>query len=149
MAESELLALVAAADVAVTSYPHGGVIFVKDDAPGHAYVVKSGRVEIREAGRVLERIEPGEIFGEVGMIDRGPRSASAVAVGSTDLYVVDRATFDRLVRRRNYARHGPAAPRHQCAASAAELVADRQFTVEKRLIQRALSARYSRATTCR
>jgi len=98
MAESELLALVAAADVAVTSYPHGGVIFVKDDAPGHAYVVKSGRVEIREAGRVLERIEPGEIFGEVGMIDRGPRSASAVAVGSTDLYVVDRATFDRLVR---------------------------------------------------
>jgi len=98
MAESELLALVAAADVAVTSYPHGGVVFVKDDAPGHAYVVKSGRVEIREAGRLLEGIEPGEIFGEIGMIDRGPRSASAVAVGPTDLYVIDRASFDRLVR---------------------------------------------------
>jgi CRP/FNR family transcriptional regulator, cyclic AMP receptor protein len=98
MAESELLALVSAADVAVTSYPHGGVIFVKDDDPGHAYVVKSGRVEIREAGRLLEGIEPGEIFGEVGMIDRGPRSASAVAVGPTDLYVIDRPTFDSLVR---------------------------------------------------
>ena len=102
MAESELLALVAAADVAVTSYPHGGVVFVKDDAPGHAYVVKAGYVEIREAGRVLDRVEPGEIFGEVGMIDQGPRSASAVAVGATDLYVIDRAAFDRLVR------HNPA-----------------------------------------
>lgn len=98
MAEFEILALVAAADVAVTSYPHGGVVFVKDDAPGHAYVVKAGCVEIREAGRVLDSIEPGEIFGEVGMIDQGPRSASAVAVGPTDLYVIDRATFDRLVR---------------------------------------------------
>jgi CRP/FNR family transcriptional regulator, cyclic AMP receptor protein len=98
MAESELQALVAAADVAVTSYPHGGVIFVKDDEAGHAYLVKSGRVEIREAGRLLETVEPGEIFGEVGMIDGGPRSASAVAVGATELYVIDRATFDHLVR---------------------------------------------------
>lgn len=47
---------------------------------------------------MLDRIGPGEIFGEVGMIDRGPRSASAVAVGATDLYVIDRAAFDGLVR---------------------------------------------------
>ena len=32
------------------------------------------------------------------MIDGGPRSASAVAVGPTEVHAIDRATFDRLVR---------------------------------------------------
>jgi CRP-like cAMP-binding protein len=93
-----ILPQVARAGVAVKAYPHGGVIFVKEDAADYAYVVKSGLVEIRETGRALERVGPGEIFGEIGMIDDGPRSASAVAVGATELYVIDRATFDRLVR---------------------------------------------------
>lgn len=89
---------VAKTDTEVKAYPHGGVVFVKDDAADCAYVVKSGAVEIREAGRALERIGPGEIFGEVAMIDEGPRSASAVAVGPTELHVLDPVSFDRMVR---------------------------------------------------
>lgn len=89
---------VAEAGVATRAYPHGGVIFVKDDPADCAYVIVSGRVEIRETGRVLESIGPNEIFGEVGMIDGGSRSASAVAVGATEVRVIDRPTFDRLLR---------------------------------------------------
>lgn len=89
---------VAEAGVATRAYPHGGVIFVKDDPADCAYVIVSGRVEIRETGRVLESIGPNEIFGEVGMIDGGSRSASAVAVGATEVRVIDRSTFDRLLR---------------------------------------------------
>lgn len=98
MAASELETLVEAAGVPVSGFPHGGVIFVKDDTADHAYVVRAGRVEIREAGGVIGNVGPGEIFGEVAMIDRGPRSASAVAVGPTELYTIDHVTFDRLVR---------------------------------------------------
>lgn len=89
---------VAEAGVATRAYPHGGVIFVKDDPADCAYVIVRGRVEIRETGRVLESIGPNEIFGEVGMIDGGSRSASAVAVGATEVRVIDRSTFDRLLR---------------------------------------------------
>ncbi|MEQ8696464.1 MAG: Crp/Fnr family transcriptional regulator [Bauldia litoralis] len=89
---------VAEAGVATRAYPHGGVVFVKDDPADCAYVIVSGRVEIRETGRVLESIGPNEIFGEVGMIDGGSRSASAVAVGATEVRVIDRSTFDRLLR---------------------------------------------------
>ncbi len=96
--DDSLISAVADAGVATRVYPHGGVVFVKDDEADCAYVVKSGRVEIRETGRALERVRPGEIFGEVGMIDGGPRSASAVAVGPTEVHAIDRATFDRLVR---------------------------------------------------
>ena len=61
-------------------------------------MVKSGRVDIREGGRVLETLGPGGLFGEMAMIDAAPRSASAVAVGPTDLVVIDHDTFDALVR---------------------------------------------------
>ncbi|MCB1489772.1 MAG: Crp/Fnr family transcriptional regulator [Bauldia sp.] len=96
--ENGFSAAIAGAELPLKNYPHGGVIFVKDDKADCAYVVERGRVEIRDKGRVLERIGPGEIFGEIGMIDRGRRSASAVAVEATEIHVIDRAAFDRLVR---------------------------------------------------
>ena len=48
-------------------YPDGGIIFIKGDRGECAYAVQSGRVEIREAGRVIEALEPGELFGEMAL----------------------------------------------------------------------------------
>ena len=76
----------------------GGVIFIKGDLGESAYVVMHGTVEIREGGRVLEIIEPGGLFGEMALIESEPRTASAVAVGGTELVVIDRSSFERLVR---------------------------------------------------
>ncbi|MCB1494789.1 MAG: Crp/Fnr family transcriptional regulator [Bauldia sp.] len=96
--EDGIAAAMGRAGVPVRTYHQGAVVFVKDDEADCAYVVKTGRVEIREKGRVLESIGPGEIFGEVGMIDRGRRSASAVAIEPTEVHMIDREAFDRLVR---------------------------------------------------
>lgn len=82
----------------IVRFTDGKVIFLKGASGDHAYVVKSGKVEIREGGRALECVGPGGLFGEMAMIDAGPRSASAVAVGETDLILLDRPTFDALVR---------------------------------------------------
>ena len=43
-------------------------------------------------------ITPGELFGEMAVVDSAPRSASAVAVGNTELLVIDRAEFDRRMQ---------------------------------------------------
>jgi CRP-like cAMP-binding protein len=80
------------------SFADGGVVFIKGDAGDCAYVVMSGQVEIREGGRVLEVMEQGELFGEMALIDSEPRSASAVAVGPTELMVIDAPIFGRLIR---------------------------------------------------
>ena len=77
---------------------NGGVVFLKGDKGDRGYIVKTGRVEIREGGRVLETIETSEFFGEMALIDLEPRSASAVAIAGTELIVVDRETFHMLVR---------------------------------------------------
>ena len=74
-----------------------GVVFIKGDAGDFAYVVAKGQVEIRLGGHVVETIQPGELFGEMALIDSDTRSASAVAVGPTELIVIDRALFDRLI----------------------------------------------------
>ena len=80
------------------NFTDGGVVFVKGDHGEFAYLVRSGEVEIRGAGHAFEVIGPGGLFGEMALIDGGERSASAVARKATELVVVDRQTFDRLLR---------------------------------------------------
>jgi CRP/FNR family cyclic AMP-dependent transcriptional regulator len=79
------------------SFADGGVVFVKGDRGEFAYLVRSGEVEIRGAGHAFEVVGPGGLFGEMALIDGGPRSASAVARKATELVVIDQTTFARLL----------------------------------------------------
>src|SRR5262245_43827542 len=80
------------------NFPDGGVVFIKGDQGNAAYLIRRGKVEIRESGRVLETMARGEIFGEMALIDSAPRSASAVAVGPTELSLIDKPMFLNLIR---------------------------------------------------
>jgi CRP/FNR family transcriptional regulator, cyclic AMP receptor protein len=79
-------------------------LFERGDKSGTLYVVQSGRIEISfvtELGRkiVLNQIPPGHCFGEIGMVDMGERTASAVALEPSALLPVSRSTFMEAVRR--------------------------------------------------
>ena len=62
----------------------GERIFTEGDAPDVAYLIESGRIEIwasQGARRLtLSYLGAGEILGEMAVIDRAPRSASADAI---------------------------------------------------------------------
>ena len=89
--------LIVGAEPKTVGFADGGVIFVKGDRGEFAYLVRSGEVEIRGSGLALEVVGPGGLFGEMALIDGGPRSASAVARKATELVVVDQPTFVRLL----------------------------------------------------
>lgn len=64
----------------------GEVIFREGDEGAEFFVVHKGKVGIRLGNRTLDVLTEGQIFGEMALIDSGPRSASAVA--ETDCTVV-------------------------------------------------------------
>jgi SulP family sulfate permease len=84
--------------------PAGGRVCAKGDAGDEVFLIRRGRVRVLlplEGGKVhhLVTLCQGDYFGEMAFIDREPRSADAVAVTDTDLYVLSRARFDELARR--------------------------------------------------
>jgi CRP-like cAMP-binding protein len=73
------------------------VIFETGDAGEEMFGVIEGKVELRlRDGRILE-LGPDECFGEMALVDRSPRSATAVATEPTTLAVIDRNRFLFLV----------------------------------------------------
>lgn len=76
----------------------GERIFLENDPGDCLYVVHSGRVDVITFGTVLESVGPNGIFGEMALIDDGPRSAAALTSEPCELAVVDKSTFLTLVR---------------------------------------------------
>lgn len=68
------------------TYAAGQTIFSAGDPGELMYVVQEGEVAIYLDNRLIDTHGPGAIFGEMALIDAGPRSATAVA--STDCKVV-------------------------------------------------------------
>lgn len=73
----------------------GGTIFNTGDQGESLYIVKSGEVELfikDTTGQkiVLKVAIKDDLFGEISMLDNRPRSATAVALMDTELFVLDR-----------------------------------------------------------
>jgi CRP-like cAMP-binding protein len=87
------------AGTAYRQYTAGEKIFVAEDEGDCMFVVRTGTVEIRYYGQVLDRVGPGGIFGEIAIIDGSTRSATAVAVEDCEVAPITRDGFLTLVRR--------------------------------------------------
>ena len=84
------------------SAPRGSVIMREGDRIDSLYIVISGRLKVMMGetdGKevILGIVGPGEIFGEMGLIDDGPRSASVVAIEPCELLVVTKGDFKRCM----------------------------------------------------
>jgi uncharacterized membrane protein len=84
-------------------YKAGSPIFEAGD-PGEAmYIVVSGEVDIffrNDSGRqvTVETATAGHFFGEISLLDGGPRTASATATKDVEALVVDRGDLDDFLR---------------------------------------------------
>ncbi len=79
-------------------------IFYQGDDGNSLYLVKSGQVRIfinssdGSETSVILCGQPGQIFGELAVIDGLTRSASAVALTETAVYTIDRNNFQHLMK---------------------------------------------------
>src|SRR5579862_5850140 len=81
------------------SVPAGGRVFQQGDVDDRAYIIEGGRIEISTPQGVLAVLGQSEIFGEMALLDRGARSATARALDETTLIVVERAQIQSKVDR--------------------------------------------------
>lgn len=100
--ESELREL--ATRVHRSQHEAGETIFRKGDEGSGMMVVLRGRVKITSVGAsgsevILNVIEPGQVFGEMTLVDGEPRSADAVAAKPSELITVWRRDFLPMLSR--------------------------------------------------
>jgi CRP-like cAMP-binding protein len=74
------------------------VLFRKGEAGRQLYGVLSGRLKVKAAGAdgreiVFNVCDPGEVLGEIALLDSNPRSATIEALEPSELLVLDRRDF--------------------------------------------------------
>jgi uncharacterized membrane protein len=89
----------------VVSFPAGKVIFNVGDPGDSLYLIRSGEVEVffkNDTGEriVLEHGARGDFFGELSLLDGGPRTASVVVTEDLEALRLERSDLDEFLRRR-------------------------------------------------
>jgi len=95
--------------------PAGHTLFQAGDPGDSLFIVREGLIELfikDTAGQkiVLTTAEPGDMFGELAMLDTGPRTATALALNESEVLVLDRDDLVLLFQRK------PEAALHMLAA---------------------------------
>ena len=84
-----------------------GTVIIREGHPGNCmYVVMKGEVAITLKDKLLATARPGEIVGEMALINSDIRSATATAQTDCTLAAIDQASFESMLR------HVPEFTRH-------------------------------------
>jgi len=79
----------------------GDLIFSEGEPADAAFLIEEGTVEISVerdgGGQTLAMLGPGEVFGEMGVIDGSPRSATATAIGNCLLVEVSAEQIQQVI----------------------------------------------------
>src|SRR6266576_4497982 len=81
----------------------GDALFAAGDAGGGCYRLERGLLKViitslRGEERILAILGPGEIAGELSIIDRQPRSASVIAVKDCELSFISQKNFEKYTK---------------------------------------------------
>jgi len=82
---------------------HGQTLFFKGEQADALYGIRRGRVLIQTSTSSGKQLTitvygPGDIFGEIALLDGRPRTADAVASGSVEMFSIRRADFLALLQ---------------------------------------------------
>jgi CRP/FNR family transcriptional regulator, cyclic AMP receptor protein len=78
-------------------FPPGGKIVTEGDPGKSFYLIRRGRAVVGVGGVETAVIEPDAYFGEVSLLDGGPRTATVTAETQVSAYEITSSSFDRLL----------------------------------------------------
>ena len=75
-----------------------GTILTREGAPGHeCFILLDGHADVRIGGKIVARIGPGEIVGEMALLESEPRTATVVTTTPVRALVMTRPNFTALL----------------------------------------------------
>lgn len=86
-----------AALVVERRYRPGSTLVRKGEPGTTMFVVVEGDADVHDGDRVLARVSPRGIFGELALLDSQPRSASVTAINEVHAFVLEQADFYELL----------------------------------------------------
>ena len=85
------------------TYAPGDVIFHQGDLGTEMYIIQDGDVHIVKningESHVLSKLEKGDFFGEMAILEATPRSADAVAATEVRVVAINGSRFDEMLRK--------------------------------------------------
>jgi len=107
-------------------YQKDSMIFAEGEPGNELFIIQKGSVTIAKVVDnkevLLAVLKPGDIFGEMALLEAKPRAASAVAYEECQLLAVNRANFEQMIR-----------TQPQLVARLTTLLADRIWLIYKHL----------------
>ena len=83
-------------------YKPGDLIFCENEPGYELYILQSGRVKITkmvdDQEVMLAVLQPGDIFGEMAILDNKPRTATAILAEDATMLAINKANFEGMVK---------------------------------------------------
>jgi CRP/FNR family cyclic AMP-dependent transcriptional regulator len=93
--KKELAAIARA--VKMIEHPAGSVVAVEGEAGAGLFVIDRGTADVTIGGRRMSRLKDGDFFGEMALLDGGPRTATVTATSDLRTYVLTEWVFRGLL----------------------------------------------------
>lgn len=79
------------------SFPDGTELMKQDQSAREAFVLTEGTVVVKRNNRKVAELGPGAFLGEMGLLDKGPRTATVIAQGPVEALVLGPREFAGLL----------------------------------------------------
>jgi len=77
---------------------HEGAKVVREGEDGDSlYVLVEGQADVVRGDQTVDRLLPGDFFGEISLLDGGPRTATIVADTPITVLAIRRGPFNRML----------------------------------------------------
>ena len=80
-------------------FDEGDTIAAEGLAGDDFYVIVGGQARVVRRGRTVARLVPGDFFGEIALLDGGPRTASVIAETPLQVVSINRKPFHAMLER--------------------------------------------------
>jgi CRP/FNR family cyclic AMP-dependent transcriptional regulator len=87
-----------ASQVEVMDFEKGKILCTQGESGGDFFVILAGEAEVKRDGKVLNKLGKGEFFGEIALVDRGPRTATVTVTAPMRALVLGPGQFTNVLR---------------------------------------------------